>query len=270
MRALSPFWQWTVLRRVFVLGVLASVGTWTHELLSEQLQTPKTSRYPTKAVHLTSDQGDVLVEVVEVGAEGFPQRLERYWCKVRNNTDKAITALAVAWTVRWSSGTTDEGLSQSMDARFGEGGKPLAPGDTFEFESLGPHVVEGDGIFLEEVQASIDYVEFEDGTSAGPDRLYASKRIAWKRRGAEAYRQWLLRIYEERGEDGVVENLLHQSEEASLRYFNEGETTGSASREAEWAHVFLRQGAQMFRQRLLSFYRTQGIETVMEKLLKRE
>ncbi len=191
---------------------------------------------------------------------------------MRNNTDKDITALAVAWTVEWSNGTTDEGHSQAMDARFGEGGKPLAPGDTLVFESLGPHVAEKDKELLEvrEVRVSIDYVEFEDGTSAGPDRLYASKRIAWKRRGAEAYQQWLLRIYEEQGEDGVVKNLLYQSEEASLRHLNEGETTGSASREAERAHVFLRQGAQMFRQRLLSFYRKQGIEAVMEKLLKRE
>jgi len=64
MRALSPSRQWVVLRKVFVLGALTSAGIWTHHPLSEQLQTPK-MRYPTKAIHLVSDQGDVLVEIVE-------------------------------------------------------------------------------------------------------------------------------------------------------------------------------------------------------------
>jgi hypothetical protein len=267
MRALSPSRQWVVLRKVFVLGALTSAGIWTHHPLSEQLQTPK-MRYPTKAIHLMSDQGDVLVEIIEVEAEGSPGRLDKYWCRVRNNTSKAITALAVAWAVEWSNGTIDEGHSQAMDARFGEGGTPLAPGDTHVFESLGPLVVEGAPIEVREVRVSVDYVEFDDGTSTGPDRMHASERIAWRRRGAEAYRQWLLHIYEERGKEGLIENLLHQSEEAALLHLTEAETDVSASPQTKRAHVFLKQGAHMFRQRLLSFYKKQGIEAVMEKLVK--
>jgi hypothetical protein len=47
----------------------------------------------------------------------------------------------------------------------------------------------------------------------------------------------------------LLSGLLHQSEEAALLHLTEAETDVSASPQTKRAHVFLKQGAHMFRQR---------------------
>lgn len=247
-----------------------SLPDWSLDVVPGERQVWKRERLPTKAIHLVSEQGVPLVEVLEVVAEGTPQSLESYWCRLRNNTEKDISALAVIWTITWSSGGSEDSHqeSQSMDARFSEEGRPLAPGATILFESLSPHVIEGGKSVLKEVQVSVDYVEFADGTSIGPDRSGASERIALRRRGAEAYRQWLLQIYWEEGDDPVVKKLLRESEEGSLAGLKKAEAGLSSPQSAQRSEAFLRQGTQMVRQQLLSLYRKQGAKGVVEKLLR--
>ncbi|GBC78605.1 hypothetical protein HRbin08_02101 [bacterium HR08] len=272
--SVSSLGRWGVLRKKQVFGVLALglAGIGLYGGRNQTPQAPKVSRYPTEAIHLVSEQGVPLVEVVEVGAEGAPQRLERYWCRVRNNTNKEITAVAIVWTIVWSDGVSEdaEQVFQSSDTRFDEDGRFLAPGATISFESLGPHLVEGGKKFLTRVRVSVDYVEFADRTSAGPDRSDASRRIALVRRGGEAYRRWLLQIYREQGSAAVANKLLRGSEEESLEQLEEAETSLSPPQEIPRLKAWLRQGARMSRQRLLSLYREQGIEGVVERLLRND
>ncbi len=245
---------WVILA-VAGMGFLARFGGWSSP--------PQLARYPVKRSHIVSEEGTPVVEIVEAVAEGAPPRLERYACRVRNNSPKEIIALAIRWTITWSDGASDssESFSQSKDSRLDPEGRPLVPGDTSVFESLGPHIAEGKE--LKGLHVAVDYVEFADGTSLGPDLSGASQRIALRREGAEAYRQGLWAILRERGREALIQRLLN-GEDHPESESAENVTAGLTARQL----AFLKEGREAYRQRLLSIYRKQGVAEVERKLLR--
>ncbi|GBC82152.1 hypothetical protein HRbin10_01273 [bacterium HR10] len=237
------------------MGLLSGVGGRSS---SSQL-----AHYPVKRSHIVSEAGTPVVEIVEAVAEGVPQRLERYACRVRNNSPKEITALAVRWTITWSDGASESSdwVSQSRDSRLDPEGRPLAPGEISVFESLGPHIVEGKE--LKSLHVAVDYVEFADGTSLGPDFSGASQRIALQRAGAEAYRQRLWAILQEQGREALIQRLLQGEDQ------QESESAGNVAAGLTVRQLaFLREGKEAYRQRLLSIYRQRGVAEVEQKLLR--
>ncbi len=223
---------------------------------------------PVTAHPLVSNAGVPVVEIFDARAEGTAQRVEKYFCRVRNTSDKGIVALTLVWTTIWSAGekTHPERMYHHYVWMF-PGAQALAPGDVVADESSGSQEVEG--AFVKDIQVSVDYVEFADGTRLGPDTSAASRRSALLRRGAEACREGLLHTYRRRGSEGVLEKLRQGGEEEYVEFVNKK----GLGAETAWTPQdlsYIKQGVRACRQRLLGIYREQGLPVLLEKLLDHE
>jgi hypothetical protein len=236
---------------VIPLGVYSQAdrNTQPHEII----------RRPVIGNPITSKDGIPLVEIIEATCEATPRRLESYSCQVRNSSDREITALAVVWTLTWSTGHSESSHDeyQSRDPFILEG-RGIPPGEVIAFESSGPTWTEGND-FIKRVQVSIDYVEFADKSTFGPDRSKSSQRIAFTRLGASTYKNWLLHLYQDQGPDAVIRNLMSDQ----LVY-----DPSLGSNTSKTYQHFTRSGAEMYKGWLARVYKKDGFDAVIEKLSK--
>lgn len=187
-------------------------------------------------------------------------QLEQYSCIVKNNTSKAVVAFSLAWTIIIESGGKKSSVTELQvidsfvhpDFRESSLLRSISPGAESVAES-GPTYF-GSDASVKRVQVSIDYVEFDGGTSLGPNTDgRSSKQIALVREGATSYKEWLVQMYENsRGSlNLVVQQLQSESIPETLKIGN--------------AQM---QGAYAYRKRLLDLYKNRGPAGI-EKYLNR-
>ena len=113
-----------------------------------------------------------------------------------------------------------------------------------------------EGKTLKQLILSVDYVEFTDGTTWGPDAFKSAERVAGCRAGAEAERELLLKVLTEGGVTAVLRDL-----DAGLpeRVVPSGHTP-------EWEQNFTL-GVKNFRTRLQRLQSEEGTAAV-ENLLR--
>lgn len=250
--------------KTMFLGFLAlaiiSVGLYSQA--DQEPQSDEASLQPIVVNPIASKDSVPLVEIIEATCKTTPKRLEGCSCRVRNNSDREITALALVWTVTWSNGHSEHSDSfyESMDALIVEGLRPLAPGKAISFHSSRSTWVQGDES-IKSVQVSIDYVEFADKSIIGPDISGHSRRITLTRQGAVSYKESLVRVYKEYGVEACIEKLMR----------NELTSESGLGQEASInSGAFLTQhGAKIYKNWLTSIYKKQGPDAVIEKLLMR-
>lgn len=118
---------------------------------------------------------------------------------VKNNTNKNIRALCLAYSIQ-----LEKDKIESKDTFFHtvetfvhkdisetQNLKPIVPGQETIIEDNGETVYEG-GSIIKGIEAKIDYVEFEDGTTLGPNEK-GETLISQIRDGASKYKNWLVR-----------------------------------------------------------------------------
>lgn len=188
-------------------------------------------------------------------------QLEEYTCVVKNNTDKAVTAFSLAWTIVMEVGGKESAVTElevmdsliHPDFRESRSLRAVSPGSEFIAES-GPTYF-GSNNSINRVEVSIDYVEFEDGTSLGPNaNSRSSQQIALVREGAAKYKEWLVQTYVNAGKSlkMVLQKLQSESIPDDLNL--------STSE--------MKQGAHTYRKRILDLYNTRG-PTAIEKYFNR-
>lgn len=254
--------------KTMFLGFLAlaiiSVGLYSQA--DQKSQPGEIKIQPVIVNQIVSEDGTPLVEIIEARCEATPKRLESYSCRVRNNSGKEITALALIWAITWSDGHSEHSENQYRFTDWVFNGElaGLAPGNEASSESSGPLWVEGNE-FIKSIRVSVDYVEFADKSSLGSDHSGASRRFALTRLGAKAYREWLLGIYQERGSKGVMEELTKERGDNFVELPDEPRAgLGSVKGDKE----LFRRGATIYRNWLLrQVYSKQGLEAVIQKLL---
>jgi hypothetical protein len=130
--------------------------------------------------------------------------LEGVRCTLRNNTNKNISAITVAVVVTLNTGgniseTSSYITEETMvhpDVQDDHPNNFIPPGGETSVEPL-PERYDGD--WIEKVQLSIDYVEFSDHSSLGPNDR-GSQIIGEIRSGAAKYKQWLSTRYKRSGQ----------------------------------------------------------------------
>jgi hypothetical protein len=194
------------------------------------------------------------VQNVELSA---PNTIESLPCVIKNSTNKYITAAAIAISI-----TTEKQGRLSADLGFLTIETFLHPDFREEYRNNlippgGESPVEDlpssyDDAVVKGVTMWVDYVEFEDKTTQGPDRA-GSRIIANIREGAAKYKEWLIQKYNQSGRsiDAIVP-LLEQSqplpEELGIQNGNQQE------------------GARFYRSYALKTYETKGAAGLIKYL----
>gem|GEM_PF-1513832 len=187
-------------------------------------------------------------------------QLEEYSCILKNNTGKAIVAFSLAWTIVTEvagkeSSVRELQVNESLiHPDFQEDHKlgAIAPGAE-DFVEAGPTYF-GVNSSVKRLGVSIDHVEFEDGTSLGPNLDAASsQQIAMVREGASKYKEWLVQIYAKTGRSPQV--VLHQLQSESI------------PDDIDLSSPEMRQGAHAYRTRMLKRYNTEG-SVAIQKILQ--
>lgn len=213
------------LRTVISIGLVISVSTpviATASLKGRSKQTAKQAgglRIPTITDQLTAENGVIPVELRCEDAElSAPNALEKLSCVIKNNTTKYIAAA----TINISLHTEREG-KQSLDSSYltiETFGHPdfreehrdnlIPPGGERAFQDLPASYY---NVVIKGVIVRIDYIEFADSTTRlGPNRA-GSRIIANIREGAEKYKNWLVKKYNESGKSiSLIVPLLEKNQ----------------------------------------------------------
>ena len=128
--------------------------------------------------------------------------LEGFTCSLKNNTNKNITGFSLNRDTEIenndgsiSKDTSTWALESLVHQDFQESYKPILPGTEANLTIARARFGE---LALKAIEIRVDYVEFEDGSTLGPNTT-GSKVIADIRHGAALYKDWLVREYIKRG-----------------------------------------------------------------------
>lgn len=184
--------------------------------------------------------------------------LNGYRCRLRNISDRDITAVGLTWTATFSNNRAAE-VSQTIDSRLhadiaeSRGLSPMRPGDEREFRSSSVEAF-GRNTSIARVSLKIDFVEFADSTTLGAENSKTYKRLLLERRGAALYKNWLANVYRENRRD--IDPVLEKLSGDELPPGRDLEEGGA------------RHGAAIYRNWLRELYATSGSGAVKEVLRK--
>lgn len=144
-----------------------------------------------------------------------PNILNGFECVLKNNTQKSITAANIIYTTvleeagRETKDSRNQILLTNFHPDFYDKEKNISPGRT---NTIRPHgVYTYHNAVIKGIEAYIDYVEFEDGTSMGPD-VEGSKMIKDFRAGAVKYKGWLAKESKQKSIDTLVQSAPSDEE----------------------------------------------------------
>jgi hypothetical protein len=180
-----------------------------------------------------------------------PGTLESLPCMAINNSGKNIISLAASYTVVTERSGGGESLNTNLisvdsllhpDIQSARGLKPVRPGAMHPLNPPGPVTYEGETITR--IEFSIDYVEFEDNSSLGPDK-HGSRAIKAVREGAARYKSWLVKMYHLNKHDTtrLTKALEESALPAGLQLGEDGD---------------LNEGAQVYRRFMLRLLHDRG------------
>ena len=151
---------------------------------------------------LPAKDGVIPIEIVQpMVVSSAPNKLDDLTYTLRNNSGRAVIALAVIRTIAYEEGGKVYGHSvySTMDAAFHPdvGGKAFLPGNQMSMDTAGP-VGFDDDVVIKEITLTIDYVSYADQTSYGSGGE-GERRINGMREGARRYKGWLVQEYSRAG-----------------------------------------------------------------------
>lgn len=168
---------------------------------------------------LPPENGIVPIELkCQVVRQATPDELRMLSCVVKNNTNKIIRALSIAYSislVRGGAEFLDTGqLTRDVyvhpDFQDLNKHKFLPPGG--EQIIVRGEPVRHDGAVATGVEAGLDYIEFDDATASGPN-VKGADLLALIREGATRYKGWLKKKY--LGSNKSIASILPLLEDAS-------------------------------------------------------
>lgn len=213
---------------------------------------------PVVVRQLESESSVAPVELLRPAARlSAENQLEQYSCIIKNNTEKIIVAFSLTWDIITEAAGKKSSVRElqvinslihpDVQDSYNSG---VAPKAESPVES-GPTYFESD-TSVKRVGVSIDYVEFEDGTSLGPDlNGRSSHQIAKVREGASKYKDWLAQTYEKTGESATL--ILQHLQSDSI------------PDDINLSTPEMKQGAYAYRIRLLKQYKNGG-SAVIQKI----
>ena len=256
LRSLPKWWE---------VGTLLGVGVLPAAILffflrGQAAATPQDWQAPAvEAIQLPPENGVVPVEINRAKAHfKSPSEIDEIIAVVKNNTDKTIlaTSLQIAITTETDGVkstkvnflTTDSFIHQ--DIQHANKIKPFLARDVQVLESAA--TTYPTGTVVRNIAVKLDYVEFNDGTTAGPNDS-GGKIVYQTRTGAAKYKGWLEQKYVNGGRSAsAVISAVETDDFASDLELN----------------GYQRHGAIAYKQFLRDSYKVQGADGVMKNFIK--
>ena len=191
---------------IAVIALVVGVGVaWRSTSMggqSRDVQSREPSNIKVVVNPLPAKDGVIPIEIVQPSVvSSAPNKLDDLTYNLRNNSDKAVIALAVIRTIAYEEGgkVYAHSVYSTMDAAFHPdvGGKPFLPGNQMSMEAAGP-VGFDDNVVIKEITLTIDYVSYADQTAYGSGGE-GERRINAMREGARRYKSWLAQEYSRAG-----------------------------------------------------------------------
>ena len=182
-----------------------------------------------------------------------PDTYETVPCIIKNNTEKNIRAVAAEFIV-----TTEYQGKQTQDSSYltletllhpdlalQHKHNPIAPGAE---RALEPSPASYEGSLIKGIEVRMDYVEFEDGTTIGPNKK-GSILIGFSREGAAKYKEWLKKKYLESGKsaDAIASLLMVKDLPNELDLTDPNQRTGAKQYRNHIREVYAAHGATELR-----------------------
>jgi hypothetical protein len=187
-----------------------------------------------EVIQLREVDGKIPVEIVNAKIEESSPH-PTFSFSVRNNTTRPMNAVVVKMGIIYYGTATGGGARSTLttfvdralhpDIQDAWGRTPIAPGGEQTFPSdLFRH---GSGITsVTSITLSVDYADFADGTSVGPNQ-YGTIWITGARRGAAKYKQWLKDNHKDKSKAEVESLLMSASPPAEIGFEGGGEEFGA-------------------------------------------
>lgn len=169
--------------------------------------------HPALRQDLVSDSGEKILEVVEASYRTTVAGLDSSSVRVRNLSGKNITALGILWTISFTNNTRDE-IEQLVNYRLhpdivqAKGARPFAPYEEKFIPRLTKESLE-EGQEIKTIKVEFSFAEFEGSGGVGVENSDTYKHLLSQRRGAEIYKLWIEKDYEDSpaGARRVIEKL---------------------------------------------------------------
>ena len=150
----------------------------------------------------TTKDGVVPIEIIQpTVVSSAPNKLDDLTYTLRNNSGKAVIAVALVKTISYEEGGKLYAQSRysTADAGFHSdvGGRPFLPGSQMSMESAGP-ISFDQGVVIKEITLTVEYVSYADQTAYGSGGE-GERRINAMREGARRYKGWLAQEYSRAG-----------------------------------------------------------------------
>lgn len=185
---------------VALIAVLVGVALASHR--SNGLQSPHSAAIKVVINQPPLQDGVIPIEIIQpTVVSSAPNKLDDFTYTLRNNSKKAIKAVAVVRTITYEEDgrVYAQSVYSMMDTAFHSdfGGKPFLPGNQIPMESPGP-LSFADGVVIKEITLTLEYASYANQTAygAGGD---GERRIKGMREGARRYKSWLAQEYSRAG-----------------------------------------------------------------------
>jgi hypothetical protein len=195
--------RWSTKIAIAFIGASIFAITALTASLNPSAQQTGVSKLTPAVKPLQSSDGTVLADLRcnEVYVS-IPDKLETFSCVLKNDTDKPILAANVEYSIILESGgkrvtdTRFHTLDTYIHPDFYDPKKAILPGGERNISPPGPMYFQ-DSV-VKGIEVTVDYVEFNDRTTAG-DSKKGADIIGEFRAGAAKYRTWLFQRYAQHG-----------------------------------------------------------------------
>lgn len=208
---------------------------------------------------LPPDKGLIPVEIQNARVSSIKRsEIQELSYFVRNNTDKAITAIGIIRKIVFEEAGTDytdisyTTIDAVLHADVSDSSrvKRLMAGKVEPMTESGP-LGFGNGTSIKRVVLRIDYVEFDDNTALGVGSE-SERKLKLSRDGALKYKEWLVSRYQK----------SHQSLSTVLALLQEDDVPADIG----IGDINQILGAKAYRARLLKVFQTEGATKVQTYL----
>jgi hypothetical protein len=142
-------------------------------------------------------QQNVPLRIYSIVAKSANQQQPELIYMVENVSDKPISAYAIRHSVIFG-GANSEGV---MVRNSNSTSAVLQPGQSEQGSLEGESYSEA----VRDINLLVDFVEFTDGTTWGPDKFQTAERLAGQRAGAQAVTEHLLKLEQTQGSAALID-----------------------------------------------------------------
>ena len=209
------------------------------------------SQAPVVIKQLPKENGIIPVELTCGQARlANPKEVDGFTCSLKNNTDEDIKAISTVYRIVTEKNGREADTPNYLtidsmihpDLVMDHVHQAIPPGGVQPLD-VNERTIYDDAL-IQRVEINIDYVEFGDGNSLGPN-VKGSQIIQSIRKGAAKYKNWLVERYRQNG-NSVVETIQSIQKQEPL-------PIGIGLDD-----MYSRQGAKIYRGHLLKIYDSNG------------